>query len=58
MRLQDIIAGHMDIEFDSGIIKIDEKAIVYLADKMVKEDMFVPLKERFDGSSVKFSGRT
>jgi len=50
-----IIRWHMDIEFDGNNSYIDETAIVYLADKMVKEDMFISLKERFGESLEKFS---
>ena len=47
----------MDAEIDSEKPEIDGKAIVYLADKMVKENMFVHLKERFAESIESFSGK-
>jgi HD superfamily phosphodiesterase len=50
-----IIAGHMDIEFDADNSVIDETAIVYLADKLIKEDQFISLKKRFSESYEKFS---
>ena len=51
----EIIRWHMDIKLNENNPHIDETAIVYLADKMVKEDLFVSLKERFSESHRKFS---
>jgi molybdenum cofactor cytidylyltransferase len=42
-----IISTHMDIEVDING-KITENEILYLADKLVKEDRIMPLKERLE----------
>lgn len=57
--LADIVAEHMDIEVrDSGFIY--EKEVLYLADKLVKSDMYVSLKTRFEdvlkNSDAKING--
>ncbi len=50
-----IIAEHMEIDIDEESPVINETAIVYLADKMTKDDRLVPLKERFNGSVERFA---
>lgn len=49
-----IIATHIDIEVDDNG-KINENEILYLADKLVKEDRIVSLEERFKLSETKSS---
>jgi putative nucleotidyltransferase with HDIG domain len=44
-KVGSIISTHMEIEVDENS-KIIENEILYLADKLVKEDRLVPLKER------------
>jgi CTP:molybdopterin cytidylyltransferase MocA len=48
----DIIGQHMDIAFDCG--SPGEAAIVFLADKLVKEDRCVSLEERFRPAFERF----
>jgi len=50
-----IIASHMDIEFEEKNHNIDGAAIVYLADKLTKDDRLISLEERFAESSGQFS---
>ncbi len=52
-QIAGIIAQHMDIGSDAAEA-LDEAAIIYLADKMVKEDRLVPLEERLSDSTAKF----
>ena len=51
-EVADIIGQHMDINFDDSSPK--EAAIVYLADKLVREDRRVPLEERFRQAFERF----
>lgn len=51
----DIVALHMDIDGRSAEA-LGEAAIVFLADKMVKENKAVPLEERLSESLAKFEG--
>lgn len=48
-----IISTHMDIETHENS-RITENEILYLADKLVKEDKYVELQERFSEYSIKF----
>lgn len=48
-----IISTHMDIEVHENS-EITENEILYLADKLVKEDSYVELQERFSEYSMKF----
>ena len=50
-----IISGHMDIDINHNNPVIDETAVVYLADKMVKEDILISLNEKFSEYYKKFS---
>lgn len=50
-RVADVVAVHTELEF-SGII--DERAIVYVADKLVAADRLVTLDERFRGALDRF----
>jgi CTP:molybdopterin cytidylyltransferase MocA len=47
-----VVAAHTDIEFDGG--RVDEAAIVYLADKLVQGDCLVSIDERFRGALERF----
>lgn len=51
--IADIIALHMDIDSNAAEA-LGEAAIVYLADKMVKENKAVPLEERLSETLAKF----
>lgn len=51
-----VIAGHMDIYVNTSTTAIDETSVVYLADKMIMEDLPVPLEKRFSDSMSRFSG--
>lgn len=48
-----IVTVHMDIP-QLAINELDERAIVYLADKLVIEDKRVPLRERFEKALIRF----
>ncbi|WP_031513708.1 DVU_1551 family NTP transferase [Desulfofalx alkaliphila] len=50
----EIVAKHMDIVMD-GQVTIDEAAVVYLADKLVKRDKAVTLEQRFKHSIERYS---
>ena len=51
-EVAEIIGQHMDIDFDGSSPK--EAAIVFLADKLVREDRRVPLEERFHHAFERF----
>lgn len=42
-----VIASHMDLPLDPQDPVIDEKGIVFLADKMIKDEELISLEERF-----------
>lgn len=50
-----IVGSHMDIDF-SAESRLDEAAIVFLADKLVQEDRLVSLADRFLPALAKGSG--
>ena len=52
-RVAEVVASHTEMEF-SGII--DERAVVYLADKLVGGDRLVTLDERFQRALDRFRG--
>lgn len=54
-KIGSIISTHMEIEVDENG-KISENEILYLADKLVKEDKIMPLKERHELSLKVFNG--
>jgi molybdenum cofactor cytidylyltransferase len=54
-KVGSIISTHMDIEVDENG-KITENEILYLADKLVKEDRILPLKQRLEMSLKAFNG--
>ncbi len=49
----DIVAAHTTMEF-AGVL--DERAIVYLADKLTARDHLVTLDERFAAAEIRFQG--
>lgn len=52
-KVASIVGSHMDIEVnDDG--KVTESEILYLADKLVKEDKLISLEERFQPSFKKY----
>jgi len=50
----EVVAAHMDVP-EQAIDRLDESAIVYLADKLVVEDRRVPLEERFMHAQAKYA---
>lgn len=48
-----VVAAHTDLPEDA-VEKLDERAVVYFADKLVKEDRVISLEERFAASLEKF----
>jgi len=48
------VARHMSLAFDAG--RLDETAIVYLADKLVRGEARVSLRERFAPALERFAG--
>lgn len=50
----EIVGSHMDIQPSRE--RITEKEVVYYSDKIVKEDKFITLEERFKDSFDKFEG--
>jgi molybdenum cofactor cytidylyltransferase len=53
-KVAEIVATHTDIAFEEGI-SLSEAAVVYLADKLVKNDRIVSINERFQCSLEKFA---
>lgn len=54
-KVAQIVATHMDIEMgEDGLL--DEAAVVYLADKLVKGDCIVSITERFSSAMDKYTG--
>lgn len=49
----DVVAAHTEMDFGGAI---DERAIVYLADKLVSCDAIVTLEERFQPALLRFGG--
>lgn len=54
--LAGVIESHMDLVFD-GCSHLDEKAIVFFADKSIREDRIVNPGERFQMSLKKYAGQ-
>lgn len=52
-QIADIVRQHHELEHET----LDEAAVVYLADKCIREDRRVPLRERFTQSLFKCRGR-
>lgn len=52
-RAAELVESHHDLKIGS----LDEKAILYIADKCVREDRQVSLKERFEGSAARCKDR-
>lgn len=53
-RTADLVAQHMDIVLQEE--GLDESALLFLADKCVKEDRIVSPRERFDQAGAKWAG--
>jgi molybdenum cofactor cytidylyltransferase len=51
-RVADVVADHTDL---STFSRLDESAIVYLADKLVRDDEVVTIEERFKPALMRFS---
>src|SRR6266568_294201 len=51
-RIADIVGTHTDLDFST--FRIDESAIVYLADKLVLGEVLVTLDERFRSALLRF----
>lgn len=49
-----LIARHMDLEFKDQDI-IDETVIVYLADKIIKDEALIPIAERFVDATNRYA---
>lgn len=56
-RIAKIVTAHHDIEYQADSPP-DEAAIVYLADKLVKEGQFVTIDERFQVALEKYAANT
>jgi HD-like signal output (HDOD) protein len=52
-RVATVVSAHTDLDFSSG--QLDESAIVYLADKLVRGDNQVTLNQRFQTALARFS---
>jgi len=48
-----VVGAHTDLEFSGG--QLDESAIVYLADKLVRGESVVTLDQRFQPAITRFS---
>lgn len=53
-RVAEIVAEHMDINLDLAG-RLDEKSLVYLADKLIQGSRLVHLEQRFQAAREKFS---
>ncbi len=53
-RVADIVAVHMDYISDDSA-SIDETAVVYLADKLVDQDMYVNPEKRFESKMKRYA---
>lgn len=49
-----VVDAHMDLPQDA-LAKLDERAIVYLADKLIQEDKCIGIEKRFIGAFDKFA---
>lgn len=54
LRVAEIVAEHMDIHLSNEKI-INETSVVYLADKLVKEDQLVSLTQRYNDSLNRYA---
>jgi CTP:molybdopterin cytidylyltransferase MocA len=52
-RVAESISQHMDLEF-SATSPINETAVLFLADKMIRQDQFVSIEERFAATRLKY----
>ena len=55
-RLASIVRVHMDLPEEMGEI-LDERSLLYLADKLVIEERYVGLEERFLAAELRFQNR-
>lgn len=55
LKLADIVARHMD--FEPGDERLDAAAVVFIADKLVREDRRIPLETRFQPAFARFVGQ-
>jgi len=51
-RVATVVGAHTELDFSGG--RLDESAIVYLADKLVRGDSLVTLEQRFQPAIVRF----
>jgi molybdenum cofactor cytidylyltransferase len=54
-RVAEVVAAHTDLP-PGASRRLDESAVVYLADKLVKGARVVPLAERFRAAAARFAG--
>jgi putative nucleotidyltransferase with HDIG domain len=52
-RVATVVGAHTQLDFSGG--QLDERAIVYLADKLVRGDSVVTLEQRFQPALARFS---
>ncbi|MBF4694059.1 DVU_1551 family NTP transferase [Fusibacter ferrireducens] len=52
--LEEIISCHMDIELPPNGLKITEKELLYLSDKLTEEDQYISLETRFENTRKKY----
>ena len=53
-EVADAVACHMSINFEAG--RVDESAVLYLADKLIQEETRVTLEARFAPALARFAG--
>jgi hypothetical protein len=53
-KLAGVVAAHMELDFMAES-ELDEKAVVFLADKLVKGERLVTIEERFSSALDRFS---
>lgn len=54
IRLARIVASHMDLLFNEALL--DEAAILFLTDKVICHETFVPLEQRLSQTAGRFAG--
>lgn len=53
----EVVASHVDIHLDLNC-PVNEKEVVYLADKLVDEDQVVELEDRYQGARERFANKS
>lgn len=53
----EIVSQHMDLICPEINFSIDEKAIIYLADKLVKEDSIISIDKKFNNALIKYGNK-